>query len=49
MPEMDVDEAVRRVGGYKRWHLTVLLVLGTTTFIPIAWQNVSIVFIGLCS
>lgn len=43
---MDVDEALRVVGGYRRYHLTIFILLGISMFIPVAWQGLSIVFIA---
>ena len=43
---MDVDDALKLVGGYRRWHLSMFTLLGLTVFIPLCWQGLAIVFIG---
>lgn len=44
---MDVDKALETVGGYKRWHLTVFVLLSMSTCMPLSMQGLGIVFIGL--
>lgn len=44
---MDVDTALTKVGGYKRWHLAMFFFLGITGFMPLCWQGLSIVFLGI--
>ncbi len=45
---MEVDEALALVGGARRWHLLMLVLLGLSMFFPLCWQGLSIVFIGTC-
>ena len=43
---MDIDDALREVGGYRRWHLAAFACLSLVVAIPLASQGLSIVFIG---
>ena len=43
---MDIDTALATVGGCRRWHILMLILLGFSMFFPLAWQGLSIVFIG---
>ena len=43
---VSLDEALKRVGGYRRWNLIAFLLLGTSSFVPLCWQGLCIVFIG---
>ena len=43
---MDIDDALRKVGGYRRWHLAVFVGISVSVVIPLATQNLNIVFIG---
>ena len=45
-PGMDIDDALRKVGGYRRWHLAVFVGISVSVVIPLATQNLNIVFIG---
>ena len=44
---MDVDEALEKVGGYRRWHLAVFVLLTLSSFLPMCQQSLVFVFIGL--
>ena len=41
-----VDEVLKRVGGYRRWHLLAFVLLGFTGMGLNAFHNLAIVFIG---
>ena len=41
-----VDDALKLVGGYRRWHVTSLVLISFTTCMTIAFQTLSIIFIG---
>lgn len=43
---MDVEDALDFVGGYRRWHLTLFVLLGISLFSPMAWHGLGVVFIG---
>ena len=46
LEDVAVDEALCRVGGYRRWHLLAFALLSFTGFGLIATQSLAIVFIG---
>ena len=41
-----VDEALAKVGGYRRWHLGIFFSLGMSSFMGVCWQQLIIVFQG---
>ena len=43
---MDIDEALRTVGGFRRYHLTLFALLCFSSFIPTVFHGISYVFIG---
>ena len=43
---MDVDTALAKVGGYRRWHLAIFSFLGIFGFMPLCWQGIIIIFLG---
>ena len=43
---MDVDDVLEKVGGCRRWHVAIFTLLGVSMMHPLAWQGLSIVFIG---
>ena len=46
LDHVTVDEALRYVGRYRRWHLLAFVLLGTTFFGVTAFQEMAIIFIG---
>ena len=46
LDDVTVDEALRKVGGYRRWNLLAFGLLGLTFFGTNAFVNLAIVFIG---
>ena len=42
----DVDSALAKVGGYKRWNLAMYFLLAVSFHIPLCWHGLSIVFVG---
>ena len=41
-----VDDALKLVGGYRRWHVVSFVLISFTSCMTLAWQNLSIIFIG---
>ena len=46
---MDIQEALDKVGGMKRWHIFAFILLGFTSNIQYTIQIYGIVFIGIFS
>lgn len=44
---MEVDEALAKVGGLRRWHIGTFALMSTTALTVFASQNIGIVFLGL--
>ena len=43
---MDIDEAVERVGGWRRFSITTFLTIGTNFYFVLSTQGINIVFVG---
>src|SRR6476619_5651464 len=43
---MDIDEALEKVGGCRRWHSTMFVLLGFSQFMPTCHQILIVVFAG---
>ena len=44
--ELNPDEALDLVGGYRRWHIFMFFLISWTTYIAHTWQNLSVIFTG---
>ena len=45
---LDLNTALGRVGGLRRWNLLAIFLIGISAFSGICWQGLGIVFIGKC-
>ena len=44
--DLSLDEALGRVGGYRPYSLITFFFLGFSSFIPLCWQGLGVVFVG---